>query len=248
MIRAFCCFYNEAALVPFFLAHYHAGYVDAIHAIVDRCTDDTRALLAADPRVTIQDVISPDGLDDVIKVGWLNDAIRVPDPTHAWHLVLDADEFIYPPDHPSGATAAAYLASVPDGCLALRAYRLDVFRHETDADLDVTQVPIVWQRRHGIRAEGNEKPIVIRANRGLLFDVGNHGILGRPPLCATHHFDGVHWQNADPAFAVTRRVRDRQERMSAANRRANLGYHHFTKTRGDVAKELEAHRHDAVVL
>lgn len=245
MIKAFCCFYNEAALVPFFLAHYQ--YVDSIHAIVDETsTDETRDLLAADPRMTIQDVRMPDGFDDVIKVGWLNDALCVPDPDHAWHFVLDADEFIYPPGDPLGATAKDYLASVPEGCLALRARRWGVFRHEGDADLDPTVTPIAMQRRHGI--DDGEKPIVIRANRNLRFDVGNHHVLGTPPLCETHHFEGVHWQNADPSFAITRRVRDRKERMSVANTRARLGYHHFDKTEFDVAAELEAHRYDPIVL
>ena len=101
---------------------------------------------------------------------------------------------------------------------------------------------------HGIVAEGNEKPVVIRSNKGLTFDVGQHGIVGRPPLCETHHFEGVHWQNADPSFAITRRVRDRKERLSANNRAQRLGYHHATKTVEDVTAELEAHRHDAVVL
>jgi hypothetical protein len=248
MIQAFCCFYNEAALVPFFLAHYHDGYVDAIHAIVDTTsTDETRALLSADPRVTIQDVAMPAGFDDVIKVGWLNDAIRLPTP-HAWQLVLDADEFIHPPGDPGGTTAAAYLASVPEGCLVLEANRMDVFRYETDADLDVTQAPVVWQRRHGIENSPNAKPIVIRANRGLQFQVGNHRLTTDVPVCGTHHFEGAHWQNADPSFAIVRRVRDRKERMSAANRHARLGWHHFDKTAEDVAAELEAHRHDGLVL
>lgn len=248
MIKAFCCFYNEAALVPFFLAHYHEDFVDAIHAIVDDCTDDTRALLSADPRVTIQDVHSPEGLDDERKVGWLNDAIGVHDPYHEWFFVLDADEFIYSPGDPTGLMARRYLASVPAGCLALRAYRLDVFRHETDADLDVARRPIALQRCHGINNEGNEKPIVIRSNRGLRFEVGNHHLVNWPPLCETHHFDGVHWQNADPSFSITRRVRDRKERLSANNLARRMGWHHATKTAEDVTAELEAHRHDARVL
>ena len=247
MIKAFCCFYNEAALVPFFLSHYH--YVDAIHAIVDTTsTDETRALLAADPKVTIQDVTMPAGFDDQIKVGWLNDAIRQHDPVHAWFFVLDSDELIYPPDDPTGATAESYLASVGDGCVVLDAYRMDVFRHETDTDLDLTKTPVVLQRRHGIENSPNAKPIVIRSNRGLQFHVGNHRLTSDPPHCATHHFAGAHWQNADPSFAITRRVRDRKERMSEANKHARLGWHHFDKTAEDVAAELEGHRHDAIVL
>ncbi len=247
MIKAVCCFYNEAPLVPYFLSHYQ--YVDAIHAIVDTASvDATRALLAADPKVTIEDVTMPSGFDDQIKVAWLNNAINRHDPDHPWFLVLDADEFIYPPGDPTGATARDYLASVGDGVLALEAYRMDIFRHADDADLDPAFVPVVWQRRHGIENSPNSKPIVIRSNRGLRLTVGNHSIHGGPPICATHHFEGAHWQNADPAFSIERRVRDRKERMSQANLNGRLGWHHFTKTREDVAAELEAHSHDPLVL
>ncbi len=247
MIKAFCAFYNEATLIPFFLTHYH--YVDAFHAIVERASiDDTRALLAADARVTIQDVTMPDGMDDDLKVGWLNAALAVTDPYHDWHFVVDADEFLFPPGDPGGLSARTYLASVPRSAAILPAALPNVFRHATDDDLDVTRTPIVLQRRHGITDAEHVKPIVIRANRGLAFRPGNHRLRGVEPISSTHHFDGAHWQNADPSFAITRRVRDRKEHMSAANHQKGHGWHHWTKTAADVAQELEAHRHDAAVF
>lgn len=110
-IKAFCCFYNEAPLIPFFLSHYH--YVDAIHACVSQSIDGTRELLAADPRVTIEDVEFTAGFDDDEKIGWLNRALARHAAAEAWALVLDADEFIWPGDDVTGDTAKAYLASVP---------------------------------------------------------------------------------------------------------------------------------------
>src|SRR5678815_2646204 len=127
MIKIFSCFYNEAALVPFFLSHYH--YVDAIHAFVGASIDNTRDLLAADPRVTIQDAVMPDGMDDDLKVGWINEALRRPD-DHAWQFVVDADELIWPPDDPTGASARSYLESVPASDVALEARLRQVYRHE----------------------------------------------------------------------------------------------------------------------
>src|SRR5678809_146040 len=136
MIKLFSCFYNEATLIPFFLSHYH--YVDTIHAIVTPSTDATRELLAADPRVTIVDCEMPSGIDDDLKVSMLNEAITQPDHLHEWFLVVDADEFIWPPGDPTGETAKSYLYTVPTQDVALQGFLNQIYRHEHDADLDVT--------------------------------------------------------------------------------------------------------------
>ena len=243
MIKAFCCFYNEAALIPFFLSHYH--YVDAIEAFVSPSLDATRELLAADARVTIRDVVMPDGMDDDLKVGWLNAALQVPDPDHAWHLVVDADEFLWPPGDPGGTTAAAYLATVPIGCRVLLARMTQVYRHTSDDDLDPRRWPVALQRRHGVAAASIWiKPIVLRANTRPTLTPGNHALRGGAVPCATHALEGAHWQNADPSFAVTRRIRDRKERQSPTNRYKHHGTHHWTLTAAEVAQELEGHQHD----
>jgi hypothetical protein len=244
VIKVFSCFYNEAALIPFFLSHYH--YVDAIHAFVSPSRDETRELLAADPRVTIDDREMPDGIDDDLKVSWLNEAIRKPDPQHQWHFVVDADELIWPPHDPTGEMARSYLHTVPAADVALHAMMQFVYRSETDADLDVTQTPVALQRRHGVPF--GRKPIVLRSNRGLQLVPGNHNFVDRQPCSKTHEFHGAHWQNADPSFAVIRRVRDRAERISTANRLMHHGTHHWGVTADVVEQELANHRHDPVVL
>lgn len=241
MIKVFCCFYNEAALIPFFLRHYH--FVHAIQAFVSRSLDATRELLAEDPRVTIVDREMPDGIDDDLKASWLNEAIGQPDPVHAWHVVVDADELIWPPNDPSGQSAQAYLDSVPGTDVSLLAHLTQVYRHETDQDLDVAAAPVVLQRRHGVPL--GAKPAVLRANHGLVLTTGNHGFRSGHTWSGTHAFEGAHWQNADPSFAVTRRIRDRRERISAVNRKRGYGRHHWAPTVVDVERELALHRHDA---
>jgi len=243
-IRVFCCFYNEAPLIPFFLRHY--AYADGITAFVSRSVDDTRALLAADPRVTIIDAEMPDGIDDDLKIAWLNAAIATPTAEDTWYLVVDADEFIFPPGDPTGASARAYLASVPPHDGVLTAKLANVYRHADDADLDPAFAPVVLQRRHG--TSQGQKPIVLRANRGYQLLPGNHYIVGMPAPSTTHAFDGAHWANADPSFAVTRRIRDRKERISQANRAKGHGWHHYKPTADDIAAELAAHLHDGAIL
>ena len=244
MIKLFCSFYNEAALIPFFLSHYH--YVDAIQAFVTPSTDATRELLSADPRVTLVDVEMPHGIDDDQKVAELNAAIAKPDRAHDWHIVVDADEFIWPMGDPTGETAKAYLATVPASDVALNGWLHQIYRTADDVDLDVSQTPVVLQRRHGYLF--GAKPSVFRSNRGLQLVPGNHFFINRAPSSETHKFEGAHWQNADPSFAVTRRVRDRADRISPQNRLKHHGTHHWDETASMVYAELAEHFHDPVVF
>lgn len=244
MIKLFAAFYNEAPLIPFFLSHYH--WVQTIHAIVTPSQDGTRALLAADARVQITDVAMPDGIDDEAKVQSINEALRQPDYVHAWHLVADADEFFWPPDDPSCSSALEYLSTVPRHAVAFYGWLFQVYRHVTDADLDLAQTPVVCQRRHGYLF-GN-KPSFLRPNHGLQLTPGNHRFVGDQPVSETHRFDGAHWQNADPSFAAIRRVRDRAERISAVNRLHHHGTHHWADTMASVHEELTEHAQDARVF
>lgn len=240
-LKAFCCFYNEAALIPFFLSHYH--FVDTIHAIVSQSTDDTRALLEADPRVTIQDAEMPNGMDDDLKVAWINAAIAAPDPDHEWHLVVDADEFFWTPGDPTGRTVKAFLSSVPADCDALMARMDQVYRHASERDLDPSRTPVALQRRHGTPL--GAKPAFLRSNVGLQFTVGNHGFVDGRRCSTTLEFVGAHWQNADPSFAIPRRVRDRSARLSETNKRKGYGSHQRDLTAANLERELAGHLYDA---
>jgi hypothetical protein len=118
----------------------------------------------------------------------------------------------------------------------------NVFRHVTDADLDLSRPPAL-QRRHGDpnqRSLGNaqyDKPILLRANRGFQLTLGNHGLLPNPATRVSRvKFEGAHWQNADPSFCVARRIRDRRDRLSNENRRLGLGAQHQGINETDVLR------------
>jgi hypothetical protein len=292
-IKIVCFFYNEAALLPFFLSHY--SFVDTIHAIVSQSTDATVEILKeaaveyeqyaqasgeqvtkrkiSVPRIIIEPFEFPAGMDDFLKSDKLNEVITRQDPDHDWLFVLDADEFIWPEGgigiwdlgchhaRRNGAFPIAnYLAEIPPAYNCLTAHMWNVYRHHTDSDLDITQEPIVLQRRHGVpdRHSGEnfqyQKPIIIRTNQGFQYYVGNHHLNPHPGLKIAPNwspglnFDGAHWANADPSFAVRRRVRDRRDRLSTTNRQYGLGSQHFNITELQVLEQCRAHENDPQVF
>lgn len=256
-VQVICCFYNEEFLLPFFLSHYR--WADEITAIVSPSTDRTYELLRAEPNVRMVEVEFPDGIDDVLKRDVVNRALAAPG--HEWRIVVDSDEFVWPagaePVERRLASAKEYLASVPASERVLRATMFQVFRHRTDSDLDPAKEPVALQRRHGLPVVQfhYQKPAVLRAldggrgGCGFRLGVGNHNFeTAAPPVSATHMFDGAHWQNADPAFAVTRRIRDRRNRMSRLNLACGLGIHQSTLKDGEVEKLMADHMECPLVI
>jgi hypothetical protein len=265
-IKIFAFFYNEEFLAPFFIRHYR--FADCIHAFVSRSTDRTREILSSAANVHIEDFEFPSGMNDFLKVQKLNETLSRPDPDFDWHIVLDADEFIWPqnafsdaglfsgrPHGPGERPVHDFLSAIPATETVLIGRMWNVFRHETDCDLDPAREPVALQRCHGIpdRSGGEnaqyQKPIVIRANHGFRFMPGNHALLPNARIrLAASCFDGAHWANADPCFCVQRRIRDRRDRQSRENLQHGLGSQHHHITEADVLALCESHKHDPQVF
>jgi hypothetical protein len=135
---------------------------------------------------------------------------------------------------------------VPEGVTVVEARMRNVFRHHSERDLDLDQPPVP-QRRFGdpdYRSPENimyQKPIVIRADRSIRLDLGNHRQSGGT-FDHEFWFAGVHWQNADPSFAVLRRTRDRRDRQSEANLRGGYGIQHHRVTEEQILALCDARR------
>jgi hypothetical protein len=249
-IKLFACFYNEEFLVPFFLSHYQ--WVDHIEALVSPCTDNTLALLAADPRVVINPIGFPGGkFDDVVKIDAINRAINESPFDADWHLVVDADELVWPPGLPGACryNVTQSLCDYRDSNM-IYAQMWTVFRHHSDSDLDPSQPPSM-QRRHGINDpdaiefKNGRKPVFTRPGFGARYTIGQHDLEFNPAISqGLEDWHGSHWTNADPAFCVKRRVADRSPRMSDNNHAARLGYHNFDLTQAKVLEECTAHMND----
>ena len=181
-------------------------------------------------------------MDDRIKTDTVNALLAEPSPFD-WKIVVDADEFIWPwkcvPPHD-------YLASVPTHVTVVEARMRNVFRHHSEADLDLDRPPVP-QRTHGDadnRSEGNrpyQKPVVIRANCKIKLGLGNHTQNGGT-FDHSFWFAGAHWQNADPSFAVLRRTRDRRDRQSAANIAGGYGLQNHRVTEDEIQRLCDARR------
>lgn len=249
-IKLFTFFYNEAFLIPFYLNHY--WWADQIHAIVSQSSDNTRHLLAADPRVHIEDFEFPDGIDDVLKINHLNSRVEACSQGFDWVMVPDADEFYWPRGHVSG-DPRQLLQVVGNEYTAHRACMWHVFRHRTDADLDPRNPRVVQQRRHGIsdrtcdRSIHYQKPSIIRPGHGIRFGVGQHTLDDNPAIkFSPYAFDGAHWQNADPCFAVIRTCRDRRDHMSKANLERGHGWDKHSVKEQEVMDLCAAHLDDSI--
>ena len=237
-VQVICFFYNEETLARLFLQHY--AWADEILAVVSKSSDRTLEYLEAARNVRVLDFEFPAGMDDRIKTDTVNALLAEPS-SFDWKIVVDADEFIWP--H-SNVRAQDYLASVPELVTVLEARMRNVFRHHSERDLDLDQPPVP-QRRFGdpdYRSPENvmyQKPIVIRSDRKICLDLGNHRQAGGT-FDHAYWFEGAHWQNADPSFAVVRRVRDRRDRQSEANLRGGYGVQHHRVTEEHVLRLCKA--------
>jgi hypothetical protein len=239
-VQVICFFYNEETLARLFVQHY--AWADEILAVVSRSTDRTREVLEAAPNVRLINFEFPAGMDDRIKTDKINALLAEPS-GFDWKIVVDADEFVWPWNNES---AQDYLASVPVHVTAVEARMRNVFRHHSEADIDLDRPPVP-QRRHGDpdycshENRGYQKPIVIRSSSGILLDLGNHRQRGAT-FDQSFWFAGAHWQNADPSFAVLRRTRDRRDRQSEANIAGGYGLQNHHVTADEIVELCEARR------
>ncbi len=239
-VQVICFVYNEETLARLFVHHY--AWADEILAVVSRSTDRTREVLEAAPNVRILDFEFPAGMDDRIKADKVNALLSEPS-GFDWKIVVDADEFIWPhgklrPQH--------YLATIPDRVTVLEARMRNVFRHHSEADLDLDRPPVLQRcfgdrDFHSLENRQYQKPIVIRSGSGVLLGLGNH-TQARGVFDHSFWFDGTHWQNADPSFAVARRTRDRRDRQSADNIAGGYGVQNHSVTEEEILQLCESRR------
>ncbi len=245
-------FYEEAELVPHFVNHY-APFADRIFAYVSPSKDGTQDLLL-ERGVEVQMVQFPNGFDDALKLGLLNNRIQERTrSTDDWFIVLDSDELIWPQnflDYPATRQGLEWaLQKVPQEFDAVKANMWQIARHESEFDLDPTRPPM-FQRRHGDpnrESGGREmyrKPIIVRANRGVTIGMGQHTLDSGRIAPEEYSWDGGHWRIADPSFVVKRHIRGRRDRLSDENKRTGRGTFVLGWTPEGILAECENHKRD----
>lgn len=241
--------YNEALILPYFLRHY--SYLDEIHVLYETDSrDESLEILSRAPNVVIEECHIEGGLDDIDKINLINQVVRKI--RADWLYVVDPDELIFPPFNES-----PYDFLKRQSCDVVRSGMFQVYRHRDDRDLDPSSDPIP-QRIHGdpdlFATEPQShrvpnytyvKPNIVRPSKKIRFLPGQHRISWNPRVSAELYI-GVHWQMADPSFAIARRM-ERKARVSERNRRHQWGWQHFDITVEKIMRECERHLDDPVI-
>lgn len=246
-IKVITFLYNEQFLLPYFLSHY--WWADRIHFVTSPCADTTGEVVEGlcwneKERFSCEELLFPKGLDDTLKQNKVNRLLE--DSDSEWTVVVDADEFVWPRGDLACANVHVFLEDLPKTDTVVFADMWNVWRHESEKNLDASKPPVVLQRTHGETQRGGEysKPIIIRSGRGVQLSVGNHSFAARDGHVSEKNFDGAHWQNADPCFAAKRRIQDRAMRLSPHNRANGMGHQHLNKSEADILALCEKHLHD----
>jgi hypothetical protein len=122
----------------------------------------------------------------------------------------------------------------------------DIFKHESEAELDLNNLSIL-QRRHGNPNIIYEciKPNIIKPEIEITWGVGCHEFYDNPKIIKSSvKFCGAHWQSADLDLACKRRIKGVKERVSQTNLDNGWAFHNFNVTREEIAALMEAHKND----
>ena len=223
------CVFNEEFLLPYYFKHY--DFCDRFNILYDiDSTDNTLDILRNNPKVNLIPFEFPDGMDEALKIKFINYIYS--GISDAWVLNLDIDEFIF--------FDKKYITE-PINTVKF----FHVFRHVTEKDLDIN-LPIKEQRRHGYLEEIYQKPIIVKSGQSIQWEVGNHALKGRNKPAST--FIGAHWANADISFCVDRRVKNRSLRQSKVNLTNKWTVQHHNITEADVIKQCKEHENDPQVF
>jgi hypothetical protein len=241
-IAAVTMVYNEALILPYFLRHYE--YLDEIHVLYETdSTDNTLQLLQNAPNVVIEHCHVEGGNDAIDKTDLINQAMwEIKDD---WVYVVDPDEFIFPPNETPHDFLSRQKSDV------VRAAMFQVYRHRTERDLDPS-LPIIGQRIHGdpevfsaVPRQNRDynahyvKPIVVRPSRDICFTPGNHSLEGNANVSPEFYL-GAHWNMADQAIALVRRMQMRA-RQSERQKALKMGWQNRNVTEEWIREECDRH-------
>ena len=250
MIQILSKWTSEEDIAPYFLKHY--WWADQIIIYLDNLANQETVdiIKSFNNTFIIWDSKSNGQMNDGRLINDLNAIVRHINAD--WLILVDSDEFIFPKDF---ADPRQVLSEITDGNV-LFASMWQIYRHETDADLDPNQSPLM-QRRHGDpnRETGFSslytKPIIAKPREtDIQWAVGNHDYLKPNPKVkiSETRFDGVHWTLPDINMTIKRRIKGRRDRFDEEERRMGWGGQHFDATEETIIAEYELHKNDPQVF
>ena len=236
--------YNEEFLLPFFLKHYWSfadrivflfGFdsTDKSKEIIEKAMADSKA--NGGPEIVLVDGTEMGGINDRTRIDRINFYYKISQAD--WCVLLDVDEFLL--------LDREYLENIPLPYNYLSAKVLQVHPHVNDKPLDIN-IPVQKQRRHGYWYNTG-RPVILRTKQKLDMEIGKHSIFG---TCHQYPEQPImlHWQMADRAMALNRRLNNRKNRFSQTNLTHNWGWHEVQSTEEILNKEFDDHAHDLIII
>ena len=216
-IEVITMWYNESFLAPYFLRHY--GFADLITIFLDRATtDDTLIRINKYKKCPVRIIPFefPDGLDELIKIGYFNEAYRKSKADYV--IIADADEFVFVRE------------------LKRKYYFCNLYQVTAFEKLDIDK-PIT-QANYGYLDRQFRKPSVVRTGLSFHWDVGHHEaylkglkIIDAPTLY------GAHWNWITLDFALNRLLNNRAPRQSQENIDCGFDHHYNNLTKEKITEE-----------
>jgi hypothetical protein len=239
--------YNEEFLLPFFFDHY--SYADEFIINLDVDTNDKSIeIIENNPRAKIHWSRCVGGGNDRIFIEEANEIAS--QCKSDWLIYVESDEFIFPRGF---ADVRTTLATANGNVIYASMWQ--VYKHETDVDLDTTK-PALLQRRHGDpnRTEGYNahytKPIIINPAVQISWHPGHqtHHPNDKIKVATNVMFDGAHWRLVDIPLAILRRIKGRKEHFSDESKQMGWGGQHFDITEEKIMAEYEEHKNDPLLF
>jgi hypothetical protein len=192
---AFCLAYNEATLIPYWVAHYRA-FCERVLVYVDADSDDGTPGLAAEAGAEVR-LHRTEGLDDIAFVRFAEEHYKEARGRADWVVWVDADEFLW---HPTLKARLADLRAQGVNCPKVQGYQM-----VADAPPSGPR-PITEQIRRGLPVREYSKVCVFAPELDVAWEVGKHTAQvsgpavyddGRDPLKLLHYrYLGAEWLTA----------------------------------------------------
>lgn len=205
-------FKNEEHILPFFLRHYR--FADQIIAWDNQSTDSSRAIMAADPRVTVNEWDSGGELRDDQLIRMKNEEYLKTGP--GWNIIVDADEFVY---HPEILTVFDLFDE--KGITLATTMGFDMISIQLPADDGVSLLTDLV--KEGCRTYMYDKPCVIRESCRVTYNYGAHTAArfeGRTVTTDKPYLKLLHYRFLSLALVMEKA---RRIKLSDQNRKIQVG-------------------------
>jgi len=229
-LAAIAATYNEPDFLSQFVDYYEKQ-VDAIYLIDNDSTDDSVEIVSSNPKVVVSSYHTS-GFDGYAKQQELHKKMAECIGRYDYVLVLDVDEFVVPKE---GGTIREALERLP-GHPIYGTTGYNMYTFPGDPPFRKSQ-PFFEQRKRGIQNDHYSKPIVVKPDCGVIYQLGCHYVPNRPPPTLSP-FNLLHYKAVDDEVYLKRSLRWAARVKFEKGTYGGGGGYYYNCTADDFRKKL----------